>query len=249
MADQWPEGVDRIILDSVDSTMAEVRRRADHLVAPVWILAREQTRGTGRRGRVWHSAEGNFSASLLLRPGVEPPQLGLRSFVAALALFDALVAVTGRTDIFALKWPNDVLLRRGKLAGILLESLPGAGTCGLIVGIGVNLTSAPGADQLEPGAEPPKSLMAETGATVTSDAFLDALAPAFARWEDQLQTYGFAPIRAAWLALAANRGQQMTARVGSQEYKGRFETVDEAGALILKTPEGRRAIAAGDVFF
>ncbi len=246
----WPEGVGRIDLDSVDSTMAEVRRQAGELPAPLWILSREQTKGTGRRGRVWETGAGNFSASLLMRPKAEPSQLALRSFVAALALFEALVTVTGREDIFALKWPNDVLLRGGKLAGILLESMPeSGGGIGLIVGIGVNLKTLPEADALESRAVPPKSLAAETGITVSPADFLNALAPAFARWENQLQTYGFTPIRTAWLTRAANLGLPITARVGNEEITGTFDTVDDSGALVLQASNGRRCIAAGDVFF
>ncbi|MCP5073857.1 MAG: biotin--[acetyl-CoA-carboxylase] ligase [Rhodobacteraceae bacterium] len=246
----WPERVDRIVLNSVDSTMAEVRRRAGGLAAPTWVLAHEQTKGTGRRGRVWDTGKGNFSASLLLRPGAEPQALALRSFVAALALFDALVTVTGREDIFALKWPNDVLLRDGKLAGILLETLPEpGGRFALIVGIGVNLKSLPPSQVLEPKAIEAKSLKAETGMEIMPEEFLSALAPAFERLETQMQTYGFEPIRTAWLNRAANLGAVVTVRIGNEEFTGTFETVDETGALVLQAPKGRRCIAAGDVFF
>ena len=154
----WPRGVDHIALDTVESTMTEARNRASVLSCPTWISAKCQTAGTGRRGRAWDTGAGNFSASLIYRPKGEPADLALRSFVAALALFDALEALSGRADIFTLKWPNDVLLRGGKLAGILLESQPD----GLIVGIGVNLKTPPPVDVLEPRALPPKTLLAET---------------------------------------------------------------------------------------
>ncbi|MCP5088624.1 MAG: biotin--[acetyl-CoA-carboxylase] ligase [Rhodobacteraceae bacterium] len=246
----WPEGVDRIVLNSVDSTMSEVRRRAGELSAPTWVLSHQQTKGTGRRGRAWDTGKGNFSASLLLRPNAGPQALALRSFVAALALFDALVGVTGREDLFALKWPNDVLLRGGKLAGILLETLPQPGNrLDLIVGIGINLKSLPPSQVLQPGAIAAKSLKAETGLEVTPLDFLAALAPTFDRYETQMQTYGFEPIRNAWLNRAANLGAVVTARIGNEEITGTFETVDETGALVIQTAQGRRCIAAGDVFF
>src|SRR4051812_26652041 len=150
--DAWPTGVAREILAETDSTNAEaLRRAAAGATGPLWILARRQTAARGRRGRPWSMAPGNFAATLLDRP---PGGLALRSFVAALALHDAMISITGRPALFALKGPNDVLLAGGKLAGILLESGP-AGT--LAVGIGVNLAEGPDPATLEPGAAQPVS--------------------------------------------------------------------------------------------
>lgn len=243
----WPQNTDRVVLETVDSTMSEARRRADQISGPTWILALEQTAGTGRRGRPWDSGSGNFSASLVLPVDATPDQLALRSFVAALSLHEALVTVTGRSDLFPLKWPNDVLLRGGKLAGILLESL--SSPKGLVIGIGVNLNSLPAAENLEERSVPPKALKAETGIIVSPETFLEALAPAFDRWEDQMATFGFPQIRTAWLDRAANIGQEVRAQIGTEVLLGTFETVDDTGALVIKTREGRRAISAGDVHF
>ncbi|WP_114966766.1 biotin--[acetyl-CoA-carboxylase] ligase [Alkalilacustris brevis] len=250
----WPRGVDRVILDEIDSTNAEAARRAGSYAGPVWILARRQTAGRGRRGRPWVDPEGNFAATLLCRPDGPPDQVALRSFVAALALFDALVTVTGEAGQFALKWPNDVLLNDGKLAGILLENFAagaGGARC-LAVGVGVNLRNAPPPDPhppVQPAPPRPVSLKGETGHEVTPEAFLDLLAPAHARWEAQLEQFGFAHVRTAWLARAARLGQPLTARAGNDTFTGTFETLDDSGALVLNTPQGRRHIPAADVFF
>lgn len=244
----WPEGYGRRVLDEVDSTMAEAARIAPGLSGPEWILARRQLAGRGRRGRAWRDPEGNFAATLVIRPNEPPAQVALRSFVAALALFDACVAVTGRAESFALKWPNDVLLNGGKLAGILLESTGAAGEIAhLFIGIGVNLSHVP--ETVEAGAVPPVSLRQALGAEVTPELFLDQLASAYAKREAVFQTYGFQPIREAWLARAARLGEVITARTLKDETTGTFETVDEAGNLVLSTPKGRVAIAAADVFF
>lgn len=246
----WPQGVGRRILQSVDSTMAEGARVAGQMAGPGWLLALDQTAGHGRRGRAWASPSGNFMASLVMHPSEPPQTVALRSFVSALALRDALADATGRADGLSLKWPNDVLLNGGKVAGILLESLGvGATVDHLIIGIGVNLVSAPDADQVEEGATPPVSLMSETGAQVTPEEFLDLLAPAYARYEASFTTYGFAPIRTAWLAGAAKLGETITARTMSETMTGRFETIDEAGNLVLITAKGQRIIPAADIFF
>ncbi|MEC8039505.1 MAG: biotin--[acetyl-CoA-carboxylase] ligase, partial [Pseudomonadota bacterium] len=115
----WPDGYGKRVLASIDSTNAEAARIADHLAGPEWILALEQTAGRGRRGRAWVNPVGNFAATLVLHPTEPPEVVALRSFVASLALYDAFVAVTGRPQGLSLKWPNDVLLNGGKVAGIL----------------------------------------------------------------------------------------------------------------------------------
>lgn len=242
----WPAGYAQRILPEVDSTMSEAARVAASITGPEWILGLRQTNGRARRGRDWRDPVGNFAASLVL-PLNEPPQhIALRSFIASLALHDALSDVTGRPASFALKWPNDVLLNGAKVAGILLEGLPNGV---LSVGIGVNLIGAPSRNEVEARAVHPVSVLSETGAKITPEELLTHLATAFARWEDQFRSYGFAPIRTAWLARAARLGDVVTARMPNEEVTGTFETVDDTGSLVLNTPQGRRAITAAEVFF
>jgi BirA family transcriptional regulator, biotin operon repressor / biotin---[acetyl-CoA-carboxylase] ligase len=243
-------GAGRITLPEVDSTNAEGFRRAPGLTGPTWLLAGVQTAGRGRRSRPWASPRGNFHGTLVLKP-VEPAEtVALRSFAAALALRDAFVALTGLPDSFTLKWPNDVLCNGGKIAGILLESQSLGGTAPVLcIGIGVNLIAAPDLAEVEPGATPPVSLLQETGLRVTPEAFLDALAPAYAAWEARFIAEGFAPLRAAWLAHAARIGQSVRARTGTETREGTFETIDDTGNLILRMTEGTLAIPAAEVFF
>ncbi|KIC47094.1 biotin--acetyl-CoA-carboxylase ligase [Ruegeria sp. ANG-S4] len=246
----WPQGYGLHVVQDVDSTLNEAARIAPSAQGPVWIMAHHQTAARGRRGRAWTHPKGNLAATLLLRPEGNPEQAALRSFVAALALFDACVAVTGRATGLSLKWPNDVLLNGGKLAGILLESTgQGRGLTHLAIGVGVNLTEAPNPDMVEQGAVRPVSLLSETGASATPEDFLTELAAAYAVYETQFRTYGFEPIRAAWLSRAARLGEVITARTVSSAMTGTFETVDAGGNLVLNTAKGRISIPAADVFF
>ena len=246
----WPEGIGRVVLAETDTTIAEAARRAAAGAGPAWILAGFQTAGRGRRGRAWVSPRGNFHATLLMRPQGGPAMAALRSFTAALALHRALSDLTALPDALALKWPNDVLLNGAKVSGILLESLgAGRGVDHLAVGIGVNLIAAPDAAQLDPGAVPPVSVLAETGLRIAPETLLDHLAPAFADLEHQLATRGFAPIRAAWLARAARLGEPVTARTGTTTRQGLFETIDDTGALVLRTPKGLETLPAADLYF
>lgn len=246
----WPEGYGKRVLAEVDSTNAEAARIAGDLAGPEWILGLRQTKGRGRRGRGWHDPKGNFAATLVMRPSESADKVALRSFVASLALYEAFVAATGRETAFTLKWPNDVLCHGGKIAGILLESAGvGQGVGHIAIGIGVNLIHAPDPEDLESGAVAPVSLLGETGVRLEPEAFLDLLAPAYARYEAQFTTYGFGAIREAWLARAARLGEVITARTGTSEETGTFETVDETGNLVLNTSNGRRAIPAAEIFF
>ncbi|WP_425070407.1 biotin--[acetyl-CoA-carboxylase] ligase [Sagittula sp. S175] len=242
----WPEGYGRRVLAEVDSTNAEAARILPELAGPEWICALSQTAARGRRGRAWTAPVGNFAATLVMRPTEAPEVVALRSFVASLALWDAFAELTGAEAALGLKWPNDVLLNGGKVAGILLEGLAGGG---LAIGIGVNLLAAPSAEQVEAGAVRPVSLLEETGVRISPEQLLDALAAAWAVREHAFVTYGFQPIREAWLARAARLGEVITARTAKDTHTGTFETVDASGQLVLNTAQGRVMIAAADVFF
>lgn len=233
----WPEGTGRVVLDEVDSTLDEARRRGGP--GPTWILAYAQTAARGRRGRPWRMAPGNFAATLILPVPEGPEGMARRSLVAALALHDALRAVAGPLDL-SLKWPNDVLLSGGKLAGILLEGLAPRT---LAIGIGANLAAAPEPGEVEPGARRPVALPVP----VPPETLLDGLAPAYAAREEVLRTEGFAPIRGAWLARAEGLGRPIRARTGGEDLTGTFDGIDAAGHLVLATTAGRRHLPAADV--
>ncbi|MEL7300092.1 MAG: biotin--[acetyl-CoA-carboxylase] ligase [Pseudomonadota bacterium] len=233
------EVAQRRVHAELDSTMAEAERVSAELAAPTWILALRQTAARGRRGRSWQHPDGNFAATLVM-PSPPPAEAALRSFVAALALRDTLEALA--VADLALKWPNDVLVGGAKVAGILLETLPGAK---LAVGIGINLRHAPDPGLLEPHALPPRALDLEAA----PEEVLDHLAPTFAHWEARLVREGFGPVREAWLERAARLGEPIRARTAQTERQGIFETIDISGQLILSTPEGRLSLPAADVYF
>jgi BirA family biotin operon repressor/biotin-[acetyl-CoA-carboxylase] ligase len=243
----WPDGYGRIVVPEVGSTLDEAVRRASEHPAPFWLMAERQTAARGRRGRPWLMPEGNFAATLVLDLPEPPGRAALRSFAMSLALLQVLEAVTGAHADIALKWPNDVLMGGGKVAGILLEK-PGVSDL-LAIGVGVNLAAAPAAALVEPGALRPVCLREETGVGMTPEAFLDRLAATYAPLEAQMRAEGFAPIRDRWLARATRLGETVTARVGRESVTGIFEDVDAEGHLVLRGPGGPRAIAAADIYF
>ena len=246
MSDVWPSGVDRVLLDEVDSTMAEAARRAPDLNCPTWIMARNQIAARGRRGRDWENPKGNFAATLICFPDAAPAEAALRAFTASNALYEALAQVLPENAL-SLKWPNDVLLYGGKVAGILLESAGvGDRVQWLSIGIGVNLAETPG--DVTDAAFQPTSL-GEHGVTLGPEDLLQSLAIRMAEGENHLQTQGFTPVRDIWLTRAARLGQRITARTGTAEITGVFDTIDAQGQLVLRTAKGQVQIPAGDVFF
>ncbi len=245
----WPEDVDRIVLDEVDSTNAEAARRAPGLARPTWIMARRQTAARGRRGRAWAMAEGNFAATLVFRPEMPAAEAARLSYVAALATYMALRDVADHAG-YALKWPNDVLLNGGKVAGILLESSgPPQRLDYLAIGIGVNLVAAPVPEAVEPGAARPASILAETGQRVAPEELLARLAVHAEHHLKTVRDAGFGAIRDTWLRRAARIGQTVTARTATAQVTGIFETIDDTGALVLLSQGRRIAIPAADIYF
>lgn len=236
-----------MVLDSVDSTMAEAARRAADIDRPTWIVAKTQTAGRGRRGRAWVSPPGNLTATLVFHPQATPAEAAKRSFLAANALYQALSIYVPATSL-SLKWPNDVLLSGGKVAGILLESSgQGPFVDWLSVGIGVNLKHTP--EGVKDAAFPPTSVFEKTEVDIAPMDFLSTLADAYATQEAKLMRLGFDRIRDDWLSKAARLGELITARTGREEITGIFDSIDRDGNLVLITGTGPRAISAADVFF
>ncbi len=243
----WPDGYARIVLDETDSTNREAERRQNDAALPLWIAARRQTAGRGRRGRSWTSPEGNLFATLLLGFDGPPAKAARLGFHTALAVADTLRIAAPDADI-AVKWPNDVLLNGAKASGILLENF-GAGPDGrlrIAIGIGINLSTAPEAtDTLYPAT----SIAAEAGSAPAFDDALTTLARRLDYWLKTEATDGFASILANWRTRATGIGKPIDVRLADRTLSGIFRDVDDEGLLVLETPGGMRTIAAGDVFF
>ena len=235
------------VLDEIDSTNAEARRRAEAgATGPVWITAARQTAGRGRRGRAWETGEGNLAATLLFTTSKPPAEAAQVSFVAALAVAD-LASAYVPASLVSLKWPNDPLIAGEKASGILVESgsSPNGGLW-IAVGIGVNLASAPIA------ADRPATTFAEhmTAPPPKPLEALNQLAEAFERWRSLWDSAGFPAIADAWTARAHGLGEACVARLGIETVEGVAEGLDPDGSLRLRLADGGiRRITAGDVFF
>jgi BirA family biotin operon repressor/biotin-[acetyl-CoA-carboxylase] ligase len=211
----------------------------------IWAL--EQKQGRGRRGRSWSSPRGNLYLSLVLRPEVAAGEAAQIGFVAAVALAETLRPLLPPGAEIALKWPNDVLIGRRKVSGILPEAVSGeAGRVeALILGIGVNVASHP------EGSAWPATDLATEGAKIALEPLLERLAAALDRWIGIWGREGFAPVRARWMELALGAGERMELRLEHRVLAGRFIEIDAEGALLLAPTDGSppQKIRAGEVFF
>lgn len=246
-----PAGTSHKAYIEIDSTNEEARRLGEAgEPGPIWITAEIQTAGRGRRGRTWVSPLGNFMGTLFLRPQASPRKAAELSFVAALAVHDAVASLLTPTlrPGLKLKWPNDLLHDGRKCAGILLESsgVAGAELAWLAIGMGINLVQFPDT------AEYPATSLAALGEPgITPDDALAALATSFdkriAQWRD---VQGFAAIRDAWLQRAAGLGGPISVRLADETFDGTFEGLAIDGALEVRLDDGNlRLVSAGDVFF
>jgi BirA family biotin operon repressor/biotin-[acetyl-CoA-carboxylase] ligase len=235
-------GMGLIAHDTIGSTNAQAlaMARAGER-GPLWITAKRQTAGRGRRGRTWVSEPGNLYASLLLTDPAPPECCAELSFVAALALHDAIGRrIPGLANRLVLKWPNDLLIDRNKFAGILIEGE----RANVVIGIGVNCAHHPG------GTDTPATDLAAAGVRATPDSLFTPLSAAMivrlAQWN---RGAGFAATRADWLARAADLGKPIRVKSGDGDLSGQFESLDETGRLVLRLADGtRQTVTAGDVF-
>lgn len=250
--------------ETIGSTSAEAMRLArEGDPGRLWVVARAQSAGHGRRGRPWQTPSGNLAASLLMPVAATGGAVATLGFAAGLALDQAIRAVApgislrlaldeageGR-DRVRLKWPNDVLVDGAKVAGILLEAAtrpgdPREGGSAVVIGIGVNVRHAP------VGLPYPATALAAAEPEVTAEALFAALSDA---WVEQAGLWdggrGFAAIRETWLARAAGLGGPIAVRLGTDVFRGTFETIDADGRLVVRAPDGHaRTITAGEVHF
>ena len=247
--------------DTIGSTSTEAARAAQLGDAgDVWFCALKQTEGRGRRGRIWETASGNLAASLLVVPDCDPAISATLGFVAGVAMNRALRQVVPGAVVkqgidgadgqggarIALKWPNDVLADGAKLSGILLEAQkrPDGGMA-IVIGMGVNIVAAP------EGLPYPATSLQALGYDISAETVFAALSDA---WVDTVEIWdsgrGIPDVLSLWREAAAGIGAEVAVQRDGEVVRGVFETIDEAGRLIVRANDNRRiAITAGDVHF
>jgi BirA family transcriptional regulator, biotin operon repressor / biotin---[acetyl-CoA-carboxylase] ligase len=212
----------------------------------IHVLAADlQTAGRGRRGRQWLSWEGaslNFSAMWRFAPTAPVPAgLSLVAGIAVAAVLEKLGIVGVQ-----LKWPNDILVHGAKVAGILVELVPGRGrTPAAVVGIGINL-------QLPPGTSIPDQpqvtdLASHLGELPDRNLLLARLLVELHTLFETYATAGFPALRGAWEQRNAHADLPVTVAGEDADLRGTCAGVDEDGALLLRTDMGTVRVLSGEV--
>lgn len=225
---------------TIDSTNLEAHRLfANGERGPLFLLADEQTAGKGRLDRTWSSAKGNCYSTLVLPLNADMRVVPQLSFVVALAVVDAVRNLGVEAK---LKWPNDVLVKGAKIAGILCEVLS-ANPLTVAIGCGINLAHAP------TGLKYPATCLASEGVTADRDyvfqSYREALSYRLEHWNNG---QNFSAIRDAWIQNAIGIGETIMLTTGTRHLTGTFESITEQGAVLLKPQDGPPQILhAGDL--
>ena len=211
------------------------------------IFAESQSAGRGRMGRRWSSPAGRgLWFSVLLRPSLAPSECTQLTAASANALVRAIQSTTGITP--EIKWPNDLLIKGKKIAGILTEmsaELEHVRSVILGIGIDANQTASEFPADLRPIAT---SLKLATGKTVSRADLAEAVLRELDREYARILAGQFAAVAEEWGSRCSTLGKQVTIDMGARRVRGRAEALDENGALLLRTEHGRiERIIGGEV--
>ncbi len=241
-------GRDIRVFQETTSTNDVIEKLArDGVKEGVVVFAESQTRGRGRLGRKWLSpGQKGLWFSVLLRPDLRPQEATQLTVAAATALVRAIALQTGLKP--EIKWPNDILIRNRKVAGILTEmSAELDHVKHVILGIGVDVN-------LNPGEFPPElrklatSLKIETGGTTSRSELAAAILRELENDYARVCSGHFAAVADEWEENCSTLGRQVGIRIGHRQIRGRVESLGEDGALLLRTEHGHiERVISGDV--
>jgi BirA family biotin operon repressor/biotin-[acetyl-CoA-carboxylase] ligase len=211
------------------------------------LAAEEQVSGRGRVGRSWQAPpRSSLAVSVLLRPPVRANGWGWLPLVVGTAVAEAVTQLTGLSA--QVKWPNDILLPGGKVAGVLAERVPTPSGPAVVAGIGLNVSQT--VDELpETGADGPlpTSLLVAgspgVDRTLLTSVVLDHLADGYRRWlTDPEQT------RLRCLEWSGTLGRRVRAMLpGGAVHEGLATDLDQEGRLVVATEAGTVVVGAGDI--
>jgi BirA family biotin operon repressor/biotin-[acetyl-CoA-carboxylase] ligase len=211
------------------------------------VISESQEKGRGRLGRQWFSPPFlNLYLSVILRPKIPPHQAPLITLMAAVATADAIRKYSGLLPL--IKWPNDILLRDRKVAGLLNEIHSEMDRIHFVIlGIGVNLNMDEKMFSKEIRAVA-TSIKIEMGQTVSRKAFLQSLLLELERWYSIFLEEGSAVVLKAWRDWACIKGREVKVTSFGKTFVGIAIDVDSDGALILETGDGKQErVMAGDI--
>lgn len=241
-------GKEVVFLEETDSTNDDAFKLALNGVEEGWVvLARNQRRGKGSRGKIWNSPGGqNLYLSVVLRPEVSSEKASLLTIMAALAVAETVSDYIPKG--VTIKWPNDVLVSGRKISGILLEmGTDRNGERFFIVGIGINVNSTKVEMPIEV-AEIATSLYLEIGYAVSIKDVLFKLFYRLDHWYLKYNSQEFKEIIERFRALCATIGKRVTVAVDRKVIDGLALGIDGDGFLLVEDAEGIvRKVISGEL--
>jgi BirA family biotin operon repressor/biotin-[acetyl-CoA-carboxylase] ligase len=241
-------GRDIRVFEQTTSTNDVIERLArDGVKEGAIVFAESQTKGRGRLGRAWMSpARKGLWFSVLLRPDLRPQETTRLTVASATALRRAIQSETGLDP--EIKWPNDILIRGRKVAGILTElsaELDRVKHVILGIGVDVNLSTNEFPAELRKTAT---SLKIETGKTISRPELATTILRELDHDYAHVCGNFFADVADEWEAHCTTIGRAVTIQIGGRRVRGRAESLDDDGALLLRTEHGHlERITGGDV--
>ncbi len=208
---------------------------------PLVVTAKKQTSGRGRMGHKWIGLDGNLFMSL----GVDwnSDNTNILALISSLALLLSVKSYAATLNPM-LKWPNDILVNKRKISGILLEV---ASSSKVIIGIGVNIKASP---ELEKNSPYLSTSLKELGIDTDRLDFMRTYLHIFAETINLYHQARAQKIIDMWLSYAHKIGQEITVKGEKTQICGKFIGLDKQGMLLLKTPDNEiRTISAGDIYF
>jgi BirA family transcriptional regulator, biotin operon repressor / biotin---[acetyl-CoA-carboxylase] ligase len=206
------------------------------------VVADMQTRGRGRKDRVWFSPTGGLWFSVILYPDIPPRKSMMLTMAASLAVVDGIIKITGIVP--RIKWPNDVLIKGKKVCGILTEIDAEPDRINFaIIGIGLNVNNTLRADLNKYAT----TLKIGCDSNISRVQLLRAILKNFDEQYQKIMKCKYNDIRKSWLSFSQIIGKRVRVREGEITMDGIVNDVDEDGALILKKDEEFHRVLSGDV--
>jgi BirA family biotin operon repressor/biotin-[acetyl-CoA-carboxylase] ligase len=197
------------------------------------IISESQLSGRGRRGRRWISPQGGLWFSVIIKSGIKARSSIFLSYAMSLAVCETMANIF-KIEVF-IKWPNDVLIKARKVAGILLSSvIQGEDLEYCVIGVGINLNTRPR------GLKGSTSLIEHIGQSyVALEPFLASILVTFSTYYDELESGNLELIRKRWKLRCPIIGKMVRAKVDGVQFDGVVSDIDSDGLLTLVTKGGQ----------
>ena len=237
----------RYHFDEIDSTNKKAKEfAAEGCESGTLVTACEQNAGIGRRGRSWSSEKGaGIYMSMVLRPEIETDQASMLTLVAAMAVEKAILTLVKNAQPM-IKWPNDIVLNKKKICGILTEmSLIGTEIDYVVVGIGINVNNRMFPEEISQTAS---SLCLECGVEFDKELLITEVWKQFdVYYKRFLQTKDLSLFKEEYHSFLINKDAQVKVLDPLGEYTGIAKGITNIGELIVDTEEGEKRVFGGEV--